>query len=209
MTRVHRALAVVATALAVAALCFDFGSSAGAVALASAPLDPGDYVSAPEVAARIVGQDAMLIVIDVRSRQDFEQLHVAGATHMTLDDLGRQPIPHDARIVLYANDDARALKGLRLLRMRGYQKVAILREGLYEWIGRVLDPRLATDATPVERAEFDRAVQLSRFFGGMPRSGVSRSELPRGYWTGAPAAKDGSRELLARQAIAGVRRRGC
>jgi rhodanese-related sulfurtransferase len=208
MTRMHRTLAVLAAALAVAAVFLDLGSSASATSR-SAAVDPVDYISAPDLAARVIGQDAALLVIDLRSRQDFDQLHVAGATNLALDDLGRQPFRRDARIVLYANDDARAVKGLRLLHTRGYQNVAILRDGIYEWIARVLEPRLATDATPTERAEFDRAVPLSRFFGGLPRSDTSRAEVARGYWTGAPLSRSDSRELLARQAIAGIRRRGC
>jgi rhodanese-related sulfurtransferase len=204
MTRMHRALALLAGALAVAALLSDMGS-AGAAASPSAPVEPGNYISAPD---RVIGQDEALIVIDLRSRQDFDQLHVAGAIHMTLDDLDRQQLRRDARIVLYA-DDAPAVRGLRLLKARGYQNVAILRDGIYEWITRVLEPRLATDATATERAEFDRAVKLSQFFGGLPRSDVSRAEVARGYWTGATSSRDGARELLARQAIAGIRRRGC
>jgi rhodanese-related sulfurtransferase len=204
----HRALALLAAALAVAALLSDIGST-GAAASPSATVDPGHYISAPDLAARVIGQDAALVVIDLRSRQDFDQLHVAGATNMALDDLGRQPFPRDAWIVLYANDDTRAVRGLHLLQTRGYQNVAILRDGIYEWIARVLEPRLAMGATAAERAEFDRAVPLSRFFGGLPRADVSRSEVASGYWTGASPSQAGSRELLARQAIAGIRRRGC
>jgi len=124
-----------------------------------------------------------------------------------LEDLRRDEMPRNASIVLYADDDERAMKGDRLLRARGHANVAILRGGIDEWIGRVLEPRLAVDATAAERAEFAEGVQLSRFFGGMPRSSVPRSELPRGYWTGESRPRS-SREFT-RQAIAGIRRRGC
>jgi rhodanese-related sulfurtransferase len=197
MTRLHRALALLAGVLAVAALVVELESPAGAAAWHSASPDPGDYISAPDLAVRIVGQDAALHVIDVRSRQDFDQLHVAGAIHMTLDDLRHLPMSTSARIVLYADDDDRAARGLHLLRTRGYQNVVILRQGISAWISRVLEPRLAKDATASERAEFDRAAQLSRFFGGMPLSDVSRSGL------------SGDTREFVRQAVAGMRRRGC
>jgi rhodanese-related sulfurtransferase len=198
MTRLHRALALLAATLAGTALLVEIESPAGAATSHSASPGPGDYISAPDLADRIVGQDAALRVIDLRSRQDFDQLHVPGATHATLDDLRRLAIPPSARIVLYADDEDRAVRGVRLLRTRGYQDVVMLREGIYAWISRVLEPRLARDATASERAEFDRAAQLSRFFGGMPLSDVSRSEL----------AGASTREFT-RQAIAGIRRRGC
>ena len=184
MTRLHRVLALLAAVMAVAAWQSE---SSGVV----------DSILAPDLAARIVGQDAVLRVVDLRSRADFDQLHVPGATHMTLDDLDRQEIPLSARIVLYADNDERAARGVRRLRTRGYQNVVILRDGIAAWISRVLEPRLATDATPSERAEFERAAQWSRFFGGLPLSDVSRSELV-----------GGNREFV-RQAIAGIRRRGC
>jgi len=202
-----RALARLAVVMAVSALFLDLRSSAAAWSTPETNI-ARDYISAPDLADRIVGGDASLRVVDLRGRQDFELLHVPGATHMTLADLEREDMPRDARIVLYADDEARAVKGLRLLRTRGHTSVVMLREGVGEWIGRVIEPRLATDATAAERAEFDRGAQLSRFFGGMPRSDVSRSELSRGYWTGVPNTRSGSREFTQR-AIAGIRRRGC
>jgi rhodanese-related sulfurtransferase len=209
MTRRHRALAILAVSLAASALLLDLRPSAEAWS-PPASTDAGDFISAPDLAARIIGQDRALRVVDLRAHQDFELLHVAGAIHMTLDDLRHEETPSDMQIVLYADEDDRALKGLRLLHARGHVKAAILREGIAEWIGRVIEPRLATDATAAERAEFDRAAQLSRFFGGMPRSYVPRSELPRGYWTGAPRALTrGSSREFTRLAIAGIRRRGC
>ncbi len=203
MTRLHRLLAILAFTLATSAWLLDVRAPLAATSAERA----GDYISAPDLAGRIVNGDAALRVVDLRGRQDFELLHVAGAAHMTLGDLRRAEMPRDARIVLYADDDERAAKGQRLLSARGHAHVAILRDGVDEWIARVLEPRLAVDATLAERAEFDRAVELSRFFGGMPRSNVPRSELPRGYWTGIPRTRS-SREST-RQTIAGIRRRGC
>jgi rhodanese-related sulfurtransferase len=184
MMRLHRALGLLAAVLAVAAWHSD---APGRV----------EYISAPDLAARIIDQDPALHVIDLRSREDFERFHVAGAIRQTLNDLGRLPLSPSARIVLYADDDDRAASGGRLLRGRGYQTVMILRQGIAAWIGRVLEPRLASDATALERAEFERASQFSRFFGGLPHTGVPRSEV------------GGDMREFARQAIVSIRRRGC
>jgi hypothetical protein len=94
-----------------------------------------------------------------------------------------------------------------LLRLSGYRHVLFLREGLYEWIARVHEPRLADDATADERTAFTRAEAQSRYFGGRAQSGVARSEVPAGYWTTeAPGRRDSS---STRDVIAGIRRRGC
>ena len=184
MTRLHRALGLLAAVLAVAGW---HSETPGRI----------EYISAPELAARIVDPDPALHVIDLRSTPGFDQLHVAGATHMTLDDLRHLSLPASARIVLYADDDDRAASGARLLRARGYQNATVLRQGISAWIGRVLEPRLASDATALERAEFERASQFSRFFGGLSHADVPRSEL------------GGDMREFARQAIVSIRRRGC
>jgi hypothetical protein len=97
---------------------------------------------------------------------------------------------------------------MRALARRNHPNVRVLREGVYEWLSRVQEPRLAADATSAERTEFERLAAMSRFFGGVPRSGVARDEVPTGYWTGTPRAE----ELLmaaAVKSVAAIRRRGC
>jgi hypothetical protein len=103
-----------------------------------------------------------------------------------------------------------------LLRIRGYHRVFFLREGLYEWLARVMEPRLPLDATARERADFDRAVEMSRFFGGTAREGVPRADVPIGYWNDGtshedpnPGADGRARQPATGRMIAGIRRRGC
>jgi hypothetical protein len=79
-----------------------------------------------------------------------------------------------------------------------------------------MEPRLAVDATERERADFARARDMSRFFGGVAREGVPRAEIPVGYWndastadaSGSPA-ETASRRSSTDRIIAGIRRRGC
>ena len=158
----------------------------------------------------------MLRVFDLRSRADFDRMHIAGARHTDIETLARDPLPRDATIVLYSEGGAHAAQAWVLLRIRGYRRVFFLREGMFEWVARVMEPRLATDATAAERAEFARAVPMSRFFGGSAREGVPRSEILVGYWNRPPdrdaqgtpgaAAATGT---AADQIIARIRRRGC
>jgi hypothetical protein len=75
------------------------------------------------------------------------------------------------------------------LRALGYRHVFFLRGGIYEWIDQVLSPSLAIGAPDSERVAFARSAVLSRYFGGLPRAGVPRSEQAK--------------------SIAQIRRRGC
>ena len=217
---IHGALAIAAATLGLAAAGAEGRPAVDAAQLASDIVAERDHVTAPELAARIMRQDPSPRHLDLRPRADYDALHVPRADPMTLDELARAPLPRDASIVLYSEGGVHSAQAWVLLRLRGYRDVRFLREGIYEWLARVLEPRLATDATAAERADFARAEQQSRFFGGQPRSGVPRSEVPTGYWTNAsaePAARSGtaasgsgsSAAEAIRATVGRVRRRGC
>ena len=211
MTRVHGALAALAATFGLAAALVDARPAVDAATLAAEIEAERDHISAPELADRIMRGDQTLRLFDLRPRADYDAFHIPTAAHATMDDLSRVAIARDATVVVYSEGSAHAAQAWVLLRLRGVRNVYFLREGVYEWIARVREPRLAVDPTPAERAEFDRAVVLSRFFGGEARTGVSRSEVPEGYWTGTLQAGQASRDTSSRaaQAVANVRRRGC
>jgi uncharacterized protein len=212
MTAVHRRLGTVAAVLAVASAAVGL-TTVDARSIATEIEHEQDHISAPDLADLIISGDRVLRVFDLRSSAEFERMHIPGARHATLETLSREPLPRDATIVLYSEGGAHAAQAWVLLRLRGHQRVFFLREGMYEWLARVIEPRLATDATASERAEFDRAVPMSRFFGGSAREGVPRPEISIGYWNSpareASGAAPSSTRSAADQMVARVRRRGC
>ena len=174
MRLLHGALVAIAASLALAA----------ALAEGSAPAP--DFMTAPDLAARIMRREP-LRVFDLRSREEFDRFHVASAQHVTIGALRREPPPAGSQVVLYANGTTRAARAWTIAQERGAEAF-VLRGGVQDWFVRVYEPRLAVDATAAERAEFERAVPVSRFFGGKPRVDVLRSQL---------------------LAAASIRRRGC
>ena len=203
MTRIHLALALVAAAMAAAA---------GAADLAS-PFDTGTsgrrtaFIAAPDLAGRIMNGDIRLRLFDLRPAPAYQQFHIPTALNASPADLAGVPLAPGTDVVLYGDSRAVLSDAVRVVRTRG-QQVQVLREGISEWLGRVQEPRLAVDASPEERAQFEQAVTMSRFFGGVPLAGVPRAEVPAGYWTGAPRT-DALLEAAARQSVAMIRRRGC
>jgi rhodanese-related sulfurtransferase len=211
----HRGLAVAAAALALAAVAVDL-KGVDARTLAAEIESERDHISAPDLASLIVAGDPTLRVFDLRSTSEFARMHIPGARHATLDTLSREPLPRDVTIVVYSEGGAHAAQAWVLLRMRGHGRVYFLREGLFEWLARVMEPRLPADATERERADFVRAAEMSRFFGGVAREGVPRADVPTGYWNDehgdhGPASNAGTapRKPSTDQMIAGIRRRGC
>jgi rhodanese-related sulfurtransferase len=205
VNRTHRILGVTAAALGLGAAAADFRPAAGVMELAAEIEAERDHMSALDLGENIKIRMPNLRIYDLRSRAEYDMLHIPGAEHATLNDLLRAPAPRDSTIVLYSEGGGHSAQAWVLLRMRGYRKVFVLREGMYEWISRVHEPRLAVDATAAERKEFERAAELSRFFGGVPLAGVMRTEVPVGYWTGSSDTQPGRTQ----QAVTGIRRRGC
>jgi sulfur-carrier protein adenylyltransferase/sulfurtransferase len=206
MNRLHRLLGMTAAALGLGALAADFRPVLNVAELATEIEAERHHISALELADRIVARDQNLQIFDLRPRADYEEFHIPGAKHTTLTAITHERISRNSSVVFYSEGGAHSAQAWVLIRMRGYRNVFILREGIYEWISRVREPRLAIDATAAERAEFKHAAELSRFFGGVPLADVTRAEVPAGYWTNSPSQPvTGSTQ----QAVAKIRRRGC
>ena len=203
MMTFHRWLAVTAAALGFGGWLVEPASVLGQPAQAGEPR----FISAPELAARIVSRDPGLRVFDLRSRAEYDRFHVPGAVHATTRALAREAVPPAGTAVVYANRLGHATRGWAELSGHAGRDVRILRGGAYEWIARIHEPHLAVDATATERTEFEEAARFSRFFGGRAHEGVPRGEMPAGYWTGAATSERSALEetLIA---VAAIRRRG-
>ena len=166
-----RALALLGAALA-----------AGAVFAEGTSPSP-HFISAPDLAARIISRDPALMVFDLRSTAEFDRFHIAGARQLSMSALRRGPLPPAATMVLYGNGERRATQAWAIAQERGANAM-VLQGGVREWFVRIYEPRLAVDATAAERAEFEQAARFSRFFGGKPAI-----DVPRGESLAAPAIR--------------------
>jgi hypothetical protein len=204
MTRLHAGLALAAAVMAAGAFAADLASPVGP----AAPAPRTGVIAAPDLAARIMKGDTSLRLFDLRATGAYRQFHIPTAVQASPGELAGAALNPDADVVLYADDRLALQEAVRVLQLRRHPSVLVLREGIPEWIGRVHEPRLSVDATLAERAEFERAAAMSRFFGGVPLAGVPRREVPAGYWTGAPRS-DALLQAAALQSVAAIRRRGC
>lgn len=130
-----------------------------------------DHVSVDELAGWIVTGRADYRLIDLRAPQAFGEYHVPTAENVPLAELGPERVGRNETLVLYSDGGIHAAQAWMLLQAQGYRSVYTLRGGLDEWRDQVLFPTLAAQATPAERAAFERRAQLARFFGGRPLQG--------------------------------------
>jgi rhodanese-related sulfurtransferase len=180
---VNRRQQLAATALGIAAAAPLAGSPYGAQRtqidiseLARIVQREEDHVTAVELAEWIRNKRPNLRILDVRSAEAFTELHIPGAERVSLDSLTALNLGAGDTIVLYSDATAHAAQGWVFLHALGFKSVYFLRGGMYEWGDQILAPTLPSDATDAERTEFTHASDLSRYFGGQPRSGVPRGE---------------------------------
>src|SRR6185436_5618225 len=122
---------------------------------------------------------AGLRIFDLRSAEEFGEYHVPTAKRAALEELVSMRFTPADTIVLVSDGGAHAAQAWVLLRASGTAHVYFLRGGLDEWLDDVMNPVGAS-------AE---VAALSRYFGGVPRSGAAP----------APAANT----------VQAMKRRGC
>jgi rhodanese-related sulfurtransferase len=128
-----------------------------------------DHVTASELAAWIVAGRADYRLIDLRTAREYAAYHIPTAEHVPLTGLADHPLLHNEKIVLYSEGGIHSAQAWMLLRARGYEAVYMVLGGLDSWKDEVLFPSLPADAGPQARAQFERAAQVGKFFGGEGR----------------------------------------
>jgi rhodanese-related sulfurtransferase len=188
----RRVLVAVAVLLAVGAALSGRSRSGATIdvrALASDIEHEADHVTAIELAEWVRGRKAGLRVIDVRGDSEYQAFHIPSAERIPLTSIS-QLTPNDKEtLVLYSEGGAHAAQAWVLLRASGHRNVFFLRGGLLDWMDDVLNPVIPVNAD----SSAQHRAALSRYFGGVPRSGVDST----------------SRASNAGAAVARTKRRGC
>jgi rhodanese-related sulfurtransferase len=189
------------TALVLGALAAAAGSPARSThgqidvdELASMVVHEQDHVDAIDLAQWIRERKPGLRVIDVRTAAEFDEYHVPAAENIPIEGLSKATFAPSDTIVMYSQGGAHAAQAWVLLRALGHKQVFFLSGGLDEWATDVMAPLLPDDATPAERQAFERASEISRYFGGVPHAG------PRP----APGSASPAAAVLTK-----LKRRGC
>jgi rhodanese-related sulfurtransferase len=161
----------------------------GALAVAFGPPVPPKSIAPLELARWLRAGKDHLRVIDIRSGEAFDVLHVTRAESVPLAAIADTAFASTDAIVLYSDAGASSEKAVAELRARGATDIYVLRRGMAGWLEDVMYPALAPRATPSEQEA--EIAELSRFFGGSPR-------------IAGPSTTSSAAEAAAR-----TRRRGC
>jgi hypothetical protein len=146
-----------------------------------------DHVTPAELAAWIIEGRADYRLVDVREEKAYAEYHIPGAQNVPLATVLDGGLSRTDKIVLYGDGAVHAAQAWMVLRGRGFTRAYTLLEGLDAWKDEVLFPALPPSPAPEERARFERAVQVARFFGGQPRAAAAPGSEPLALPTQAAA----------------------
>jgi rhodanese-related sulfurtransferase/uncharacterized membrane protein YedE/YeeE len=111
-------------------------------------------------------------IVDLRSQTAYDTFHVPRAERDSAADLTAAALGAGDTVVVYGAGDGEALRVWESLRHTP-ATVRYMTDGVREWVSDVLNPTLLASATPAQRQAFERVADLSRYFGGEPRTGVT------------------------------------
>lgn len=138
-----------------------------------------DHVSTADLADWIIQGRSDYRLIDLRSKEEFAGYAIPGAEHVPVVQLTDHGLMKNEKIILYSDGGIHSAQAWFLLRSQGYKGVYILRGGLEAWNDEVLFPQMAENADAVTRINFARTVEVSKYFGGTPRTGSAHEEASR------------------------------
>jgi len=150
--------------------------------LLSEIVQPTRYVTTDQVAKLIIAKDPSLMLMDVRSEEDYSSYSLPGAISLPIDSLANKNnlnylgIP-GTKVVFFSNDDIKADQAWVLAKRLGFNRTYVMKGGLNCWMQTIIEP---TEPSDIEGAEayknytFRKGAQL--YFTG---SGTENAETEK------------------------------
>ena len=130
------------------------------------------YVTTDELARKIMSDDPTILLVDLRSKTEYDKYSLTGAINIPLKNLAdekyKDVLDQNVRtIILYSNSSDLAVKAWTLTSRLSYKNVFILKGGLNRWVETILkptEPKETALRTEFETYSFRKAA--SSYFGG-------------------------------------------
>ena len=96
------------------------------------PVNTWQQISVEQAAARY---EAGAFMLDVRQPEEWEEMHIPGATLIPLGELPQRlgELPQDQEIVVYCRSGNRSQSGAEILAKNGFSGVTSMAGGINEW----------------------------------------------------------------------------
>jgi len=144
------------------------------------------YFSPDDIADMIIRKDPSLMLIDVRSQDEYEQFHLPGAVNIPLSDLladeWKEYLNQDIRTnVFYSNGTVDANQAWMLTMQLGYKNNYVLQGGLNYWAETIMNPSAPRSTGPDEeiaRYNFRQGAGMALGGGSVVSAGNSQNVAP-------------------------------
>lgn len=124
-----------------------------------------NYISVLDLAESIKNRES-LVLIDLRSKEEFDQFHIPTAKNLMTPELLSYDFNPDANIVLYSERDSLSKQAFFALKEKSTIEIKVLKGGVQDWYHRLLYPRMPKEV-PIEDKELVARVKvLTDYFGG-------------------------------------------
>ena len=129
-----------------------------------------DHVNPTDLADWIIKGKSDYRLLDLRTQAEFDQYHIPSAENVPLATLPNYGVERNEKIILYSEGGIHSAQAWFLLKAMGYKSVYMLRGGLDDWKDLVLFPSMSQNPNPEQLATFTKMKEVSKFFGGTPRT---------------------------------------
>jgi len=129
-------------------------------------------ITTDEVAEMIIAKDPSLLLIDIRSPEEFEKFNLPGALNIPIDnilsdewiDIFDQNIKMN---VLYGNGTTKSNEAWMILRQLGFENNYVLQGGLNYWAETIMNPKPPSNINPDDEiAKYDFRKGAGQALGG-------------------------------------------
>lgn len=142
-------------------------------------IQPTRYVSSDQIARMIIKKDPSLMLVDVRSEDEFSEFSLPGAINIPIDSLiNPENLSYfgiaGTKVVFVSNDDIKADQTWMLTKRLGYNSTYVLKGGLNGWMETIIDPQMPDEnesKAAFETYSFRKGAQM--YFTG---AGADNSE---------------------------------
>ncbi len=141
------------------------------------------FLSVDLIASRLINEDPSVMLVDVRSNDEFNSWSLPGAVNIPLNTIANPDSKDylkqgDKDVVLFSNSDLYADQAWTICARLGYKNIYVMKGGLNEWFKSIMQPVLPAESSPKEAFDlysFRKAASLH--FGGGHQE--IRAEIPK------------------------------
>ncbi|MGB9851765.1 MAG: rhodanese-like domain-containing protein [Candidatus Kapaibacteriota bacterium] len=129
---------------------------------------PSKFIAPVELAEEIISGHEFFTLVDLRNPSEYEKGTIPGAINLSAKDLFESYLQRNQKIILFSEEDTKALNAWIALKSQGYKNVLVLKGGYQGWQNEVLFPKISSDTTKAGKEKLEKIKQISNYFGGTP-----------------------------------------